>query len=197
MKPPQKLPALFYKQTTILPHILWYQPEKTLNNIHSAKCERYIWPTNKMQTQPMKCAVPNNAPYWFYGYLNSFPLFICPMAGRMWRDGPLDLLCAWGQKKRQLHRGLEKERIGRHVLMLQICSLPHMWIGMPLSGALLVLHEQRHSQGDKQAVTEVTPSLNLLWYRITRFMSCLKLYPLIVSQDFRSRKVSKPLMAVH
>lgn len=63
-----------------------------------------------------------------------------------------------------------------HIQMLQICSLPHMWMGMPLSGALLVLHE--HSQGDKPAETEVRPSVNLLWCWITRFTW---LYPLIFS----------------
>lgn len=63
-----------------------------------------------------------------------------------------------------------------HIQMLQICSLPHMWMGMLLSGALLVLHE--HSQGDKPAETEVRPSINLLWYWITRFTW---LYPLIFS----------------
>lgn len=66
--------------------------------------------------------------------------------------------------------------IGCHIQMLQICSLPHMWKGMPLSGVLLVLHE--HSQGDKPAETEVRPSVNLLWCWITRFM---RLYPLIFS----------------
>lgn len=66
--------------------------------------------------------------------------------------------------------------IGCQIQMPQICSLPHMWKGMPLSGVLLVLHE--HSQGDKPAETEVRPSVNLLWCWITRFMW---LYPLIFS----------------
>lgn len=114
VKPLQKLPALFYSE-----YINYHTPthftvfvipawKKHSTNLHSAKCEQYIWPTNKMQTQPMKCAVPSNVPYWFYGYLNCCPLFICPMAGRMWRDGPLDLLCAW-EKKDNHQRIRERE----------------------------------------------------------------------------------------
>lgn len=94
--------------------------------------------------------------------------------------------------------GLEREGegIGCHIQMLQICSLPHMWIGTLLSGALLVRHEQSHRRGDKQAESEVTPSLNLLWYRITRFMSRSGLYPPILSQDLLVGKLGKPQMAV-
>lgn len=150
----------------------------------------------KCKTEPAKCALMCNVSYWLCGHFICFPLFICPMAGRMWMDGPLDPpMCL--SRETTAWRIREREGIGCHIQMLQICSLPHMWIGTPLSGALLVLHEQRHSQGDKQAETEVTPSLNLLWYRITRFMSRLKLYPPIVSQDFLSGKLAKPLMVVH
>ena len=154
------------------------------------KCKK----KTKKNPQPMKCA----APYNLIDYVAIISVFFCLsalwQAGCEWMAHSIPLcVCA----ERQPCRGLEREGIVCHIQMLQICSLPHMWIGTPLSGALLVLHEQRHSQGDKQAETEVKPSLKLLWYGITRFMSRLKLYPLIVSQDFLRGKLSKPLMVEH
>lgn len=71
-----------------------------------------------------------------------------------------------------------------------------MWIGTLLSGALLVQHERSHRKGDKQAESEVTPSLNLLWYRITRFMSRSGLYPPILSLDLLVGELGKPQIAV-
>ncbi len=151
---------------------------------------------NKIQTRPMQSAVPYNVFLLIMWPLSLFSFVYLPY-GRQdvngWPTRSPMCLC----RKTTSRRIREREGIGCHIQMLQFCSLPHMWIGMPLSGALLVLLEQRHSRGDKQAETEVTPSLNLLRYRITRFMSCLKLYPLIVSQDFLSGKLSKPLMVVH
>lgn len=154
----------------------------------------FFFPANKMQKKQTKCA----APYNLIDYVAIISVFFCLsalwQAGCEWMAHSIPLcVCA----ERQPCRGLEREGIVCHIQMLQICSLPHMWIGTPLSGAPLVLHEQRHSQGDKQAETEVKPSLKLLRYGITRFMSRLKLYPLIVSQDFLRGKLSKPLMVEH
>lgn len=128
----------------------------------------------------MNYAVLYHVSYWLCDHLFCFALFIWSLACRMGMDGPLDPLCLWAG--RHPHGGLDRGGVGGvgqedcHIQMLQICSLPHMWIGMPLSGALLVLHE--HSQEDKPAETEVRPSVNLLWCWITRFTW---LYPLIFS----------------
>lgn len=186
-----------------LPHFfwlffLWYQSEKILNktsiplNVSSA----FGHLTKKMQTQPMEMCSSLQCSLLILWPFKLFSSVYLPYGREDVKGWPTrSPMCL--RRKTTTRRIRGREDRPSHPDAANLLPGSHVWIGMPLSGALLLLHEQRHSHGDKQAVAEVTPSLNLLWYGITRFMSCLKLYPLIVSQDFLSSKLSKPLMTVH